>query len=800
MTTYIDNFTRGDGPIGNAPTGAPYDQVGTWTIDSHTAHGPTSGSCFAVFDAAVADVEVSTTILDYDSSGTRAAGVVARWTDATQFFRLMLLGFTVYLIKDGGGDVRATWPAPAANGVLSLRAVGNVYTASFNGTALGTHTDTGNSYLTVTRHGLYNEGSVGYHYDDLTVDQVLPAPPAAGVLHTRLTLGAVTVPESTVRAFVLAPIVRAPVAFGPIVTQPDTITPPIVAHVLHPDNPTTIVATLDQAHSLRWLDQLNEAGSGSIVLQNDDPDLAAIVDGDLIRFEHYGYAAMCVIAQDITRVELAEGEEHDQTTTITGPGHLALLEQSRVYPARGVGSLPTEDDRYFAWSSPDYDDTAWGTATTIAVQHDSSIYWSGLPAETWPNGFAEWIWASVGTQQWAPPGTCYFRHTFSVDNDSRIIIYLTCDDAAELYVDGQNMVGTGNGFADPTEIRTVTFDITAGEHVVAIQGTNTTDDPSLPPETHNPAGVLATAYLVDPLGRVQPDAVFATDGTWLIVEYPPGPPGMTPTEVVRHVVTEGQARGELPGITLMFSDETDSAGEPVPLADGIGTKTGTDLLAFIRELTTYLDVWMAPGGLELWAWNKDGRGSDTGVSFEPGVNLAALTHQRLATPTNALLVRWAGGWTEVTDTASIAAHGRQGGLLGLGAAQTVEEAQRIATEQFATFADPREALTVDLVPVDDTDRPYPGFLIGDTVTAPLRDTPTSERVIALTVAQDDDGQVSYVPELHDVILAAQERHEQALKKMADGTMRGDSVVATPVSAISTGTTPPNCCPPQPEKP
>lgn len=155
---------------------------------------------------------------------------------------------------------------------------------------------------------------------------------------------------------------------------------------------------------------------------------------------------------------------------------------------------------------------------------------------------------------------------------------------------------------------------------------------------------------------------------------------------------------------------------------------------------------------------------------------------------NALLVRWVGGWHEVTDAASITAHGRREALLGLGAAQSVREVERIAARQLDIYADVRTSVTVsptDVVTV-------PG--LGDRVTVPDSDgTPVLERVMARTFTEDENGTVTFAAEVHDVLLTAQQRWEQAIKSMSDGTIRGDSKVATPVAQI--GATAAACCAP-----
>lgn len=153
---------------------------------------------------------------------------------------------------------------------------------------------------------------------------------------------------------------------------------------------------------------------------------------------------------------------------------------------------------------------------------------------------------------------------------------------------------------------------------------------------------------------------------------------------------------------------------------------------------------------------------------------------------NALLVRWSKGWHEVTDAASIAAHGRHEALLGLGAVESVEELERIAGRQLDAYGTVREEIAGNLAPVGAADTPYIAFEVGDTIGVPASDgSPSQERVTALTVAEDENGQLTWVPELRDVLLTQAERLEQGLKKMADGTLGGESRVATPTGQITT---------------
>lgn len=149
-------------------------------------------------------------------------------------------------------------------------------------------------------------------------------------------------------------------------------------------------------------------------------------------------------------------------------------------------------------------------------------------------------------------------------------------------------------------------------------------------------------------------------------------------------------------------------------------------------------------------------------------------------PINVLLVRWSNGWREVRNQPSIDTYGRREALLGLGALQTEQEVDRVAGQQLAIFADHRMAIAADHAPIDRTDRPYRAYGVGDTIEVPdYGGGVLSERVRAITASEDDNGEITYSPELGDLILEEQERVLQTIKKMADGTLDGESPVATP---------------------
>lgn len=403
--------------------------------------------------------------------------------------------------------------------------------------------------------------------------------------------------------------VSGPVAYGPTISQPDTIVPPITARIIDRSTWATIV-DLDQSWGRTWENVLNEPGGGELAVDNTDPDLSLLGDDDLILFELHGHADFVLMPGDIDRQTIAPNEEVDQATTIAGPGHLAVLEEAVVYPSRGVGVRPVQTDRPFNWTSPEYDDSWWDTSTVVAT--GTTPWWYGVGS--WPGGLSgilgAWMWSTDGDSTYAPAGDVFFRRDFTVTTAGLYAFVFLADDRAHIYLDGQRIIETRNWTNSDGDTASVDIELSAGVHTVAMWAQNNPGEPG-----NNPAavrGVVALRNLDGTLGTV----VLGTDATWQCIAYPIFLVGMTPGEVIRVCVEEAQARGALAGLTLTFTDEVDSDGQPWPLWADVSTKVGTDYLTFFGELTnSYIDMWMSPSGFELWAWVKNTRGDAVDVTL-----------------------------------------------------------------------------------------------------------------------------------------------------------------------------------------
>lgn len=421
------------------------------------------------------------------------------------------------------------------------------------------------------------------------------------------------------------------------------------------------VADLPLSRERRWQDQLNEPGSGGIVLQNDDPALGLVRDEDVVQFMLDGQVVFGFIVRSREARTVADTPDQE-TTALAGPGVLAVLDKALVYPLPGLDSQPVQDRRLFSWPAYDYDDSWWGTAVPLATAGgvrdpgmgsgtlqftDSASYWVDATIPKWPDPNANYIWTSTGPLgtpitwplEWAPEGDVYFRRRFTAPPGVVAFQYHVLFDAeGELFIDGQQLASGSYGTEPNVNTYSGSIPISAGEHQLAARVFNDPDPEA--DQYHNPGALMFAGYAVDAAGGyIAPAPLVVSDSSWSCLPYPATPPGMTPGEALRHVIAEAQARGTLTELTLSFFDDIDTNGAPWPIAVDIATAVGNDVLAFVRELTTtYIDVWLDPVTWRLDAWVQDGRGTATSVRLHPPTdlteplsgNVRGLMHRRIS--------------------------------------------------------------------------------------------------------------------------------------------------------------------------
>jgi hypothetical protein len=125
-------------------------------------------------------------------------------------------------------------------------------------------------------------------------------------------------------------------------------------------------------------------------------------------------------------------------------------------------------------------------------------------------------------------------------------------------------------------------------------------------------------------------------------------------------------------------------------------------------------------------------------------------------PTTAFLVRWHGGWREVTATTS---YRRTEAMLSLGALQSIQEVDRVAgAELDGQFARFREQVTLEHRPMTVAEAPYVEYRPGDTIWAPgfAAGTYAPYKVLGMSIREDDNGELEIVPTVGDRVVGIDE--------------------------------------------
>jgi hypothetical protein len=563
----------------------------------------------------------------------------------------------------------------------------------------------------------------------------------------------------------------------------------------------TLVGELPDSFARQILDPIDDPGSGSLTLWNDDPALAWIEPNQIVQVLLFGEVVFAWLIETKRTTLIDLGEESVEATELSGAGVDKILDRGRVYPSLGPGVYPTEIDRLFSWPSPQYVPLGWVPGQFTGNPGDPT---------NWPVGYedlGEWIWGPSGTPDFAPGGAVYAIYDFTVAADVPVQGYTAADNWAVFYVDGQKQLVIG-GPASTGQLgtyrRTFTFEIqlSAGPHRIAVRLYNKGSALPGPLGNHGGFRLLGLAMAAD--GTVTDDVIFESNEDFVFLEYPPEPPGMTPGEVGRISLTEPQERtgAALAGIGKSFTDSTATDGEPWAIRGDIATKVGTGVQTFWREMAgTYIDFRLQPGAPIVDFWRHGARGDPVDVELvrrtdpdDPRTgNLIKLVTEETGFVTTSFLVLSQTGWSEVLDTGAIDDLGRNEELLGLGAQQDAAEAARVARGQLVRYKTPRLQVTAGVLPNSLADCPWLAYENGDTLAdvdelGPLR-------VMQIKLDEDEEGEVEFELQLNDRFLSEGDQLVQAIQKFSAGVVGGDTPVPTPTALIDVSTPEADCCPP-----
>lgn len=177
LTAEVDTFTAADGTVVESgtytgPNGELYTKFGDVTIQGNTCTNPANTWHEGIWrDTGSADGKMSVKIAD---PGNDKYGLRLRCTDYENYVAVYIDAATdnIEIAVQYGATwaVIKTWVdaglSPTGK-VLACEFTGSTYKVWFDGVLLGTFTDPGDNFLTLTKHGLVSYGSAA-GFDDLT--------------------------------------------------------------------------------------------------------------------------------------------------------------------------------------------------------------------------------------------------------------------------------------------------------------------------------------------------------------------------------------------------------------------------------------------------------------------------------------------------------------------------------------------------------------------------------------------------------------------------------------------------------
>lgn len=359
-----------------------------------------------------------------------------------------------------------------------------------------------------------------------------------------------------------------------------------------------------------WQRGISDPGSGGLVVPNDDPIMATVDYGSIMRFSLGGIVRQSATVEKIDRVWVDDSEEAGQVATISGRGLVAEWDRALVYPDLGDTTPlatglpiqlgpPRQDDRYYNWTaSTGVDRTGWPNAvmTDPRYGHRDSPAQRFVRPDGWPDSTSEWIWDRSSTAS-VPVGDVYFGHAFEVHTTGRYQVWVAADDNYELWLDGIKILSRDGAYAGAAEHIEIDMDAGNPFHLLAARATN----------MYGYAGLQVSVLPVSTTGALGTYTTHTVGGVgngWHVIGYPARPPGQTVGRAIRLEYLGAQRRGMLLDWALGFSETVDSAGQPWPYRSDLTCPVGISMLDMLNRWSQdQIDYSFSPGAKILRAWN-----------------------------------------------------------------------------------------------------------------------------------------------------------------------------------------------------
>jgi hypothetical protein len=235
----------------------------------------------------------------------------------------------------------------------------------------------------------------------------------------------------------------------------------------------TYQGTLTAALSSEFVDEYNAPGAGTVTVPLDSADAALLVKDAVVRVIYRDDVRFAWFVETRERTIADNGNQY--TLTASGRGLIAFLEDAIIYPQGGLADFLAPDRPFNYASGPGDWRSSGNYQAALGVQwKDDTTSRDGLPVR-WKDPQAQWIWRTNpstivqrGTVNW-------LYRDFTLTEGKRIKFYASCDNAMDVYLDGQQIMSSSDfdkEAASFTQMARFTTRLGIGPHTLAARVRN----------------------------------------------------------------------------------------------------------------------------------------------------------------------------------------------------------------------------------------------------------------------------------------------------------------------------------------